>query len=103
MLTHLLPQVVLYGWLSRFMNSRLRYSRSEAGWTLLDLLIVIISGTVLATWVSRYFHISSQIVIGGVLAPIFGVGFWRFLVWLLPLINRFYKSLSRLGNDSDQR
>ena len=77
-----------------------RCKSGEAGWTLLDLLVVI-SGAVPGVWVSSYFHGAWRTVMGPVLSVIFGIGFWCFLfLWFLPLIERHRKASPNPDHDN---
>jgi len=86
--------------MKRYAKHRAADKRSEAGYTLLDLLVTI-SGVPPALWVSIYFHGVWRIVVMWVLSFVFGIGFWCFLfLWLVPLIERRQKALTGLDDDN---
>ena len=78
----------------------LRHNRSEAGVTLIDLLVVI-SGAAPGILISLYFPVAWRPVMYWVLSPVFGIGFWCLLfLWWLPLIERRRKSQPHPDDDT---
>jgi hypothetical protein len=79
------------------MISRSRYKNGEAGYTLLDLLViwfgVALGAIVSGYYFPNYFRGFWGKAVGSVLSLAFGIGFWCFIfVWLIPFIERRRKS-----------
>ncbi|NOT60814.1 MAG: hypothetical protein HOP19_11395 [Acidobacteria bacterium] len=63
--------------------------RYEAGWTLLDLLVIVIPTALMAAFIAGIAPKPWGKVAAWLIAPIFGVGCWCLLfLWLLPSLER---------------
>jgi hypothetical protein len=75
-------------------------TRRSAGWTLIDLLVVM-AGGLFGCFVSSCFQGTSRTIMFYTLPFAFGIGFWCLLfLWLLPLIRRRKEDQSRAHDDN---